>query len=111
MGWTAEHYCDLVVKLAHMHAHEDAKAWIPEVQKRMENPLDFDEVREVIETAADELEFVILAGDFVWLEQNRALLEFLEEDCGEDLQFISVRFDHLVPPSLREEFDLPPPNF
>lgn len=110
MGQYEEYYCDLVMKLAHEHAHEDSKKRPARIQKRLSNPLDFDEAGDVIEEAASELDFVMKDGGGVWLQQNRDLLLFLDEVCDEDLEFIGCKFSHLTPPSLREEFDLPPPH-
>lgn len=93
-----------------MHAHKDAKKCPALVQKRLSNPLDFDEAGDAIEEAASELDFVMKNDAGVWLQQNRDLLLFLEEVCDEDLEFIGCKFSHLTPPSLREEFNLPPPH-
>jgi len=93
-----------------MHAHKDSKEPRNQVQKRLSNPLDFDEAGNVIDEAASELDFVMKDKGGVWLQQNRDLLLFLDEVCDEDLEFISSRFSHLTPPSLREEFNLPPPH-
>jgi len=103
-------YCDLIMKLAHNHAHRDAKKRPVVIEQKLTNPLDGDEARELIEEAASELDFVMLDEGGIWLQQNRDLLLYLEEVCDEDLEFIGCKFSHITPPSLREEFDLPPPH-
>lgn len=110
MGEYEEYYCDLVMKLAHMHAHKDSKKRPVIVEQRMTNPLDSDEARELIEEASSNLDFVMKDREGIWLQQNRDLLFFLEEECNEDLEFIGCKFSHLTPPSLREDFGLPPPH-
>lgn len=110
MGSYEKHYCDLVMKLAHMHAHKDSKKRVAVVQKRVTNPLDFDEAGELIVEAVSALDFVMKDKSGVWLQQNRDLLVFLKEVCDQDLEFIGCKFSHLTPPTLREDFDLPPPH-
>lgn len=105
-----EHYCDLITALAHMHAHEDDKKPVVLVKKKVSNPLNYDDVEDLLDEASDHLGFIMYVGDFVWLKQNRELLEYIRDECDVDLWAISCRFDHLEPPSLRDEFDLPPPT-
>lgn len=106
----SDYFCDLITALAHLHAHEKSKTKMFKVKKRVSNPLDWDQVDELVDVARDELGFVHREGDLVWMDQNRAMLEFLE-GCTDDLWSLGCRFDHLDPPSLRDEFDLPPPSF
>lgn len=93
-----------------MHAHKDSKVRAATVKKRVSNPLDFDEVEDLIKEAVDNLDFVLRDAEGIWLQQNRNLLLYLEEECDENLEFIGVKFSHLAPPSLREEFGIPPPH-
>lgn len=90
-----------------MHAHEDAKQPEVLVKKRLSNPLDYNEVGELLEEAADQLDFVMYVDGSVWLKQNRNLLAYIRDECDIDLWTIACRFDHLDPPSLRDEFNLP----
>ncbi|MDB2246536.1 hypothetical protein PM076_17800 [Halorubrum ezzemoulense] len=111
MNDESDKFCDLIHCLAHEHAHPDAKARAVLIKKSMSNPLDFDEVEDILCQADEELGFVNYRAGKVWLTQNRELLEFIKTRCGFDLWSISCRFDHLEPPSLRNEYNLPPPTF
>jgi len=93
-----------------MHAHEDNKKATIKVIRRFSDPLDYDEAEEALEEAAVCLDFVMSLQGKAWLKQNRSLLEFIQEECELDLWSISCRYDHLDPPSLRDEYDLPPPT-
>lgn len=104
------YYCDLIIGLAHLHAHPKNKRREIIVKGKVRDPLDFDEVGELIDEAADQLAFINYAGGLVWMNQDRHLLEYIQDECEIDLWTISCRFDHLEPPSLRDEFDLPPPT-
>jgi len=93
-----------------MHAHKDAKKRKKIVKRKASNPLDFDEVEELIDEISNETHFVKCVSGRVWLKQTRSLLEYIDEECCIDLWTIACRFDHLEPPALRDEFELPPPT-
>ena len=92
-----------------MHAHKHDKKRKAVVQRKVSDPLDFDQVESLLQEADDRFSFVRSEAGLVWLVQNRDLLEFIDEKCETDLWTIGTRFDHLEPPSLRNEFGLPPP--
>lgn len=95
------------MKLVYRHGHPDNKKRISEIQRALDNLLDHDQSAELIEMATDELSFVHSARGEIWYEQNRACLEFIEEECEVELWEVSKLFSHLTPPSLRDEFGLP----
>lgn len=109
MGKYEEYYEDLVIRVAHAHGHRDAPKKAFKIKKSLD--LDFDKADELIEEADEELEFFIEKNGYVWLKQNRDLLEFIKRETDQNLEFIGVLFSHLQPPDLREEYDLPPPHF
>lgn len=103
-----EHYCELIIALAHEHAHPDAKKHVFHIKKRLANPLDFDEIEELLAEASDELGFIMYVNDEVWMKQNRDLCLYIKDECDDiELWSIASRLGHLDP-DVRDEFDLPP---
>lgn len=105
------HYERLVTKLIYQHCHSNSKERRVVVKKYLENGLDFPEAEEVIDAAASELEFVEANSDYVWYKQNEPMLKFIKNETSHDLGIIGGQFSHLTPPTLREKYNLPPPNY
>lgn len=101
----------IVLKLIFQHAHSNDKRPKAEIAKYLTNGLDFGEAMEKLERASDELSFVHTKSDYVWYEQNEALLLYIENNTSRELGIIGKNFSHLTPPTLRGEYDLPPPDY
>lgn len=102
-----DYYPDLVKALVYHHCHSDAKECKKVVQKRLIDGLDFDQAEEVIDHAAEELEFVYTLGDRVWYEQKEPVLIYIRDKTPMCLEIIPEdKFDHLTPPSLREKYNI-----
>lgn len=108
MPETQQHYEDLVSYLIHNHAHSESEERRAVVQKGLSGGLlDFDQAGEVIDDAADELDFVHTAGNLVWYEQNESMILYVRDETEMQLEFVGTKFSHLTPPELRDKYGIP----
>lgn len=105
------YYETLVTKLIYQHCHSNSKERRAVIKKYLTNGLDFPDAGNVIDAAVEDLSFVKTSKRTVWYEQNEAMLQFVRDETSHDLGIIGSQFSHLTPPSLRDEYNLPPPSY
>lgn len=110
MDEPSEHYEYLVTKLIFQHCHPDSRERRAVVKRYITNGLDYDQAGEVIDTASDDLGFVMTNGPHVWYEQTEEMILYVKQETSHDLGIIADEFDHLTPPSLRDKYNIPAPR-
>lgn len=100
-------YEKLVTKLVYQHCHSNAKERRVKIVRLMMNGLDRDDAEEIIDSAAEDLDFVHATDDLIWFEQNEDLILFLKNETDHSLGIIGTQLSHITPPSLRNKYNIP----